>query len=110
MNIGKGCAQPRSKPRSKKIDKLAALREPSETRLAAYQIQLDRQSSQPGQILGVAIKSEIKMEIKQELEQTNTRHKYKGKPLWGKYITSTQMEPHANVSCKRKQNYPTYQI
>ena len=84
MNIGKGCAQPRSKPRSKKIDKLAALREPSETQLAAYQIQLDHQSSQPGQILGVAIKSEIKTEIKQELEQTNTRHKYKGKPLSGK--------------------------
>ena len=84
MNIGKGHAQPRSKPRPKKIDIVAALREPTETPLAAHQIQLDCQSSQPGQILGVAIKSEIKTEIKQELEQTNTRHKYKGKPLWGK--------------------------
>ena len=32
----------------------------------------------------MAIKTEIKTEIKQELEKINTRHKYKGKPLWGK--------------------------
>ena len=83
MNIGKCHAQPRSKPHPKRLDIVAALQEPSETQLAAYQIQLDRQS-QPGQILSVAIKTEIKTEIKQEIERTNTRHKYKGKPLWGK--------------------------
>ena len=83
MNIGKGCAQPRSKSKPKKIDIVAALGEPSETWLAAHQIQLEHQNSQPGQILGVAIKSEIKSEIKQELEQRNTGHRYKGKPLSG---------------------------
>ena len=84
MNIGKCRAQHRRKLPPKKIDIVAALREPSETCLAAHRIQEDRRNYKPGQILGVAIKTEIKTEIKQELEKINTRHKYKGKPLWGK--------------------------
>ena len=68
----------------KKIDIVAALQEPSETHLAAHQIQEDRRNYKPRQVLRVAIKTEIKTEIKQELEKINTRHKYKGKPLWGK--------------------------
>ena len=83
LNVGKGCAQPRGKPKPKKSDIVAALREPSEICLAAHQVQLECQHSQPGQILGMAIKSEIKSEIKQELEQRNTRHRYKGRPLSG---------------------------
>ena len=89
MNIGKGHAQPKSKPCPKKIDIVAALREPSETRLAAHQIQKDCRNCQPGQILGVAIKTEIKTVIKQELEKMNTRHKYKLHP--------PLTEPHADA-------------
>ena len=84
MNIGKCHAQPRTKLPPKKIDTVAALREPSETHLAAHWIQEDHSNYKPRQVLGVAIKTEIKTEIKQELEKINTRHKYKGKPLWGK--------------------------
>ena len=84
MNIGRCRAKPRRKLPPKKIDIVAALREPSETRLAAHRIQEDCCNYKPRQILGVAIKTEIKTEIKQELEKINTRHKYKGKPLWGK--------------------------
>ena len=97
MNVGKCRAQPRRKLPPKKIDIVAALREPSETRLAAHHIQEDCRNYKPGQILGVAIKMEIKTEVKQELEKINTRHRYKGKPLWGKpnYI-------HPNgTPCKR---------
>ena len=42
MNIGKCRTQPRRKLPPKKIDIVAALQEPSETRLAAHQIQEDR--------------------------------------------------------------------
>ena len=84
MNVGKCRSQPRRKLPPKKIDIVAALQEPSETCLAAHRIQEDHRNYKPGQILGVAIKTEIKTEIKQELEKINTRHKYKGKPLWGK--------------------------
>ena len=84
MNVGKCRAQPRRKLPPKKIDIVAALREPSETCLAAQHIQEDCHNYKPRQILGVAIKTEIKTEIKQELEKINTRHRYKGKPSWGK--------------------------
>ena len=39
LNIGKSVPQPKSKLKTKKIDIVATLREPSESRLAAYQIQ-----------------------------------------------------------------------
>ena len=54
-----------------------ALREPSETRLAAYQIQKERQHSNPGDVIGTIIKTEIKSEVKIELDRINMRHKYK---------------------------------
>ena len=97
MNVAKCRAQPRRKLPPKKIDIVAALQEPSETHLAAHQIQEDRCNYKPGQILGVAIKTEIKTEIKQELEKINTRHKYKGKPLWGKPNYIHPMEHLANA-------------
>ena len=84
MNVGKCRAHPRRKLPPKKINIVAALREPSETRLAAHRIQEDRRIYKPGQILGVAIKTEVKTEIKQEHKKINTRHKYKGMTLWGK--------------------------
>ena len=84
MNVGKCRAQPRRKLPPKKIDIVAALWQPSETRLAAHRIQEDCRNYKPGQILKVAIKTKIKTEIKQELEKINTRHKYKGKLLWHK--------------------------
>ena len=79
LNIGKGRPQPKSKNKSKtkRLDIVAALREPSETRLAAYQIQKKRQHSNPGDVIGTIIKTEIKSEIKIESEQINTRHRYK---------------------------------
>ena len=69
MNVGRCRAQPRRKLPPKKIDIVAALREPSETCLAAHRIQEDCRNYKPGQVLGVAIKTEIKTEIKQELEK-----------------------------------------
>ena len=84
MNVGKCRAQPRKKLPPKKINIVAALRDPSETRLAAHRIQEDCCNYKPGQILGVVIKTEVKTEIKQEHEKINTRHKYKGMTLWGK--------------------------
>ena len=79
LNIGKGVPQPKpkSKSKTKKIDIVATLREPSETRLAAYQIQKERQHSNPGDVIGTIIKTEIKSEVKIELDRINTRHKYK---------------------------------
>ena len=79
LNIGKSILQPKSKSKSKakKIDIVAALREPSETRLAAYQIQKERQHINPGDVIGTLIKMEIKSEVKIELDRINTRHKYK---------------------------------
>ena len=79
LNIGKSTPQPKPKGKSKpkKIDIVASLREPSETRLAAYQIQKERKSSHPGDVIGTIIKMEIKSEVKIELERVNTRHKYK---------------------------------
>ena len=74
LNVGKGCATPRNKPKIKKRNIVLALREPSETRLAAHQIEQERKNCLPGQILGLAIKTEIKSEIKQEQEHRNTRH------------------------------------
>ena len=67
---------------------VAALWEPSETRLAANQIQKEHQNSYPGEVIGVAIKMEIKSEIKIELEKVNTRNKYKniGPPKNPNYI------------------------
>ena len=83
LNVGRGCAQPRNKPKTKKMNIVMALREPSETCLAAHQIQLERQNSQPGQILGLAIKTEIKSETGSEQDHRNTRHRYKSQPLTG---------------------------
>ena len=79
VNIGKSAPQPKakSKPKTKKTDIVAALREPSETRLAAYQIQKERQHSNPGDVIGTIIKTEIKSEVKIEQDRINTRHKYK---------------------------------
>ena len=79
LNIGKSTPQPklRGKLKTKKIDIVAAVREPSEMRLAAYQMQNDCQNSYLGDVIGTAIKTEIKSEIKIELERVNTRHKYK---------------------------------
>ena len=79
LNIGKSTPQPKSKSkmRTKKIDIVAALREPSKTRLAAYQVQKERQHSNPGDVIGTIIKTEIKSEVKMELDRINTRHKYK---------------------------------
>ena len=79
LNIGKSVPQPKpkSKSKTKKIDIVAALREPSETRLAAYQIQKELQHSNPGDVIGTIIKTEIKSEVKIELDRINTRHKYK---------------------------------
>ena len=79
LNIGKSAPQPKSKSKSKtkKIDIVAALREPSETRLAAYQIQKERQHINPGDVIGTIIKTKIKSEVKIELDRINTRHKYK---------------------------------
>ena len=79
LNIGKSAPQPKSKSKSKtkKIDIVMALRERSETRSAAYQIQKERQHSNPGDVIETIIKSEIKSEVKIELDWINTRHKYK---------------------------------
>ena len=79
LNIGKSILQPKSKSNSKtkKIDIVAALKEPSETRLAAYQIQKERQHINPGDVIGTIIKTEIKSEVKIELDRINMRHKYK---------------------------------
>ena len=55
MNVGKCHAQPRRKLPPKKIDIVAALREPSETCLAAHRIQEDYHNYKPGQTIGVAI-------------------------------------------------------
>ena len=74
LNVGKSAPQPKSKSKSKtkKIDIVAALRELSETRLAAYQIQKERQHSNPGLLLiGTIIKMEIKSEVKIELDRIN---------------------------------------
>ena len=56
---------------------MAALREPSKTQLAAYQVQKEWQHSNPGDVIGTIIKTEIKSEVKVELDGINTRHKYK---------------------------------
>ena len=79
LNIGKSAPQlkPKGKSKLKKIDIVATLREPSETRLAAYQIQKELKSSHPGDVIRTIIKTEIKSEVKIELERVNTRHKYK---------------------------------
>ena len=77
MNIGHCCPQPKSKPHPKKLDIVAALREPSETRLAAHHYQENRRNNCPGLVIGTMIKTEIKSKIKVELERVNTRHKYK---------------------------------
>ena len=79
LNIDKSTPQPKSKSktRTKKIDIVAALREPSKTRLAAYQVQKERQHSNPGDVIGTIIKTEVKSEVKMELDRINTRHKYK---------------------------------
>ena len=79
LNIGKSVPQPKSKSKSKtkKIDIVVALRELSETRLAAYQIQKERQHINAGDVIGTIIKTKIKSEIKIELDRINTRHKYK---------------------------------
>ena len=105
LNIGKSALQPKSKSKSKtkKIDIVAALREPSETRLAAYQIQKEQQHIHPGDVIGTIIKMEIKSEVKIELDRINMRHKYKNTkfPLNVNYI-------HADgtpcKSAKRKAN------
>ena len=90
LNIGKSVPQPKpkGKSRTKKIDIVAALRELSETRLAAYQIQKERQHSNPGDVIGTIIKTEIKSEVEIKLECVNTRHKYKNRkfPLNPNYI------------------------
>ena len=83
LNVGKGCATPRNKPKIKKRNIVLALHEPSETRLAVHQIEQERTNCLPGQILGLAIKTEIKSEIKQEQEHRNTLHRYKNRPLTG---------------------------
>ena len=61
LNIGRCFPQPKSKTKkSKKIDIVAALREPSEDQLATYQIKKERQCSNPGDVIGTIIKTEIK--------------------------------------------------
>ena len=109
LNIGKSVPQPKpkSKSKTKKIDIVAALREPSETRLAAYQIQKERQHSNPGDVIGTIIKTEIKSEVKIELDRINTRHKYKNIkfPVNANYI-HVDGTP-AEVPEKKQMNYPT---
>ena len=77
MNIGRCCPQPKSKPHPKKLDIVAALREPSETRLVAHRYQENCRNNCPGLVIGTVIKTEIKSEIKVKFERVNTRHKYK---------------------------------
>ena len=88
MNIGRSRPQPKGKSRTKKLDIVEALREPSETQLAAYRIQEDHHNNLPGEVIGIAIKTEIKSEIKIEMEKVNMRNKYKGSimPMNPNYI------------------------
>ena len=105
LNIGKSASQPKSKSKSKtkKIDIVTALRELSETRLVAYQIQKERQHINPGDVIGTIIKTEIKSEVKIESDRINTRHKYKNTklPMNVNYIHA---DGTACKSAKRKAN------
>ena len=57
LNVGKGCATPRNKPKIKKRNIVLALREPSETRLAAHQIEQERKNKST-EILDIDIKTD----------------------------------------------------